>query len=426
MGIYSNTRYDSVGGYDVDVAANESYNCVTGCAMALIEGYQNDFALFESAIHSDMAEIAAVNEGYEVINEGAREIWNKLKEIFSKLLAKLKGIFKSFIARISGVFSDSAALHKKYSPVISKNSNWKNFKAKVRPFKGNGADVMGYINDKGTYKYRSAYFYNSGSGTTKVGSIKLSDVYKKDSDIDQDDIYSAVVSESLSNDLKSAINGDDINSIGKEFMDIIFDDEEVKDEWTTGEILHGYIGDLLKDATKNEDKIKKCNANMESTIAKIISQINKESESISKALSNNRLNGPSGGTKSPDSYDVRMTSVTGGTSANKFKGTVSSGEDTTAKNSYSKRAAEKEADLEKVERLAGFWQRYANAEQAVINKLTAARLGAYKFAITQARRVFSSAAAYASVDHKNESYDYYTAIGEAVEYDTLSDLQAIC
>ena len=82
--------------------------------------------------------------------------------------------------------------------------------------------------------------------------------------------------------------------------------------------------------------------------------------------------------------------------------------------------------LEKVERLAGFWQRYANAEQVVINKLTAARLAAYKFAITQARRVFSSAAAYASVDHKNESYDYYTAIGEAVEYDTLSDLQAIC
>lgn len=424
MGIYSNTRYDSVGGYDVDVAANESYNCVTGCAMALIEGYQNDFALFESAIHSDMAEIAAVNEGYEVINEGAKEIWNKLKEIFSKLLAKLKGIFKSFIARISGVFADSAALHKKYSPVISKNSNWKNFKAKVRPFKGNGADVVGYINDKGSYTYREAYFYDSGSGTTKVGSIKISDVYKKDSDIDQDDIYSAVASESLSDDLKNAINGGDINDIGKEFMDIIFDDEEVKDDWSTGEILHSYIGDLLKDATKNEEKIKKCNTNMENTIEKIIKQINKESDSISKALSNKRLNGTTG-TKSPASYDVRKTSVTGGGSSDKFKGTVSSGEDSTAQG-YVKKPAEKEADLEKVERLAGFWQRYANAEQAVINKLTAARLGAYKFAITQARRVFSSAAAYASVDHKNESYDYYTAVGEAVEYDTLSDLQAIC
>lgn len=410
MGIYSNTRYDNLGDYNVDVAANESYNCVTGCAMALIEGYQNDFALFESAIHSDMAEIAAVNEGVEVINEGAKEIWSKLKEIFSKLLAKIKGIFKSFIARISGVFADSAALHKKYSPVISKNSNWKNFKAKVRPFKGSGADVVGEISTKGDYKYNSCYFYNPTQNGS-IGNIKLSDIYSKDSDIDQEDIYSAVVSESLSSDLANAINGGDINDIGKEFMDIIFDDEEVKDDWTTGDILHSYIGDLLKDATKNEDKIKKCNANMESTIEKIIKQINKEAENVSKALSNNRLNGKTG-----TEYQRTAVRVNAG---EKNKGTFTTGRNST-------NPIDKEAGLEKVERLAGFWQRYANAEQAVINKLTAARLGAYKFAITQARRVFSSAAAYASVDHKNESYDYYTAIGEAVEHDTLSDLQAIC
>jgi hypothetical protein len=421
MGIYSNTRYDNLGDYNVDVAANESYNCVTGCAMALIEGYQNDFALFESAIHSDMAEIAAVNEGYEVINEGAKEIWSKLKEIFTKLLAKIKGIFKSFIAKISGVFADSAALHKKYGPVISKNSNWKNFKAKVRPFKGSGADVVGYINDKGTYKYRDCYWFNQTTGG-KVGDINVSDIVKKDSDIDQDDIYSAVVSASLSDDLKNAINGGDINDIGKEFMDIVFDDEEVKDDWSSGEILHSYIGDLLKDATKNEEKIKKCNANMESTIEKIIKQINKEAENVSKALSNNRLNGKTG-TKSPDEYKPHKTVVGGGKESDKFKGSASTVRDTATSAGTTAKTAD---SIEIVERLAGFWQRYANAEQAVINKLTAARLGAYKFAITQARRVFSSAAAYASVDHKNESYDYYTAIGEAVEYDTLSDLQAIC
>lgn len=407
MGIYSNTRYDSVGGYDVDVAANESYNCVTGCAMALIEGYQNDFALFESAIHSDMAEIAAVNEGYEVINEGVREIWNKLKEIFTKLLAKLKGIFKSFIAKISGVFADSAALHKKYSPVISKNSNWKNFKAKVRPFKGSGADVVGFISQEGDYKYKATYVMVDY--TVDIGPIKAADIFNKDSNIDQDDIYSAVVSNSLSTNLKNAISGGDINDIGKEFMDIIFDDEEVKDDWSTAEILHSYIGDLLKDATKNGEKIKKCNKNMENTIEKIINQINKESEEVSKILSNTRLN------KTPNEYDSKKVKVVKG---DNMKGSVSS-EPRSIR-------IKGEQVLEKVERLAGFWQRYANAEQAVINKLTAARLAAYKFAITQARRVFSSAAAYASVDHKNESYDYYTAIGEAVEYDTLSDLQAIC
>lgn len=414
MGIYSNTRYDSLGDYNVDVAANESYNCVTGCAMALIEGYQNDFALFESAIHSDMAEIAAVNEGYEVINEGAKEIWSKLKEIFSKLLAKIKGIFKSFIARISGVFADSATLHKKYSPVISKNSNWKNFKAKVRPFKGNGADVIGAISDKGEYKFKGAYgLVSNGNGEIFAGaSIKFEDIYNKDNTIETDDITECVINQSLNIDL--AKNVSSIDEINKELMDLIFDDEETKDDWTNGDILHGYIGDLLKDASKNENTIKKYNTNMETTIERIIKTISKENENVGKILSNNRLG------KSPDEYTTGKVAVSGSDNAGKARGTAKK-EDT-----RSGFKTNDEKKLENIERLTGFWQRYANAEQAVINKLTIARLAAYKFAITQARRVFSSAAAYASVDRKNESYDYYTAIGEAVEYDTLSDLQAIC
>ena len=381
--------------------------------MALIEGYQNDFALFESAIHSDMAEIAAVNEGVEVINEGAKEIWNKLKEIFSKLLAKIKGIFKSFIARISGVFADSAALHKKYSPVISKNSNWKNFKAKVRPFKGGGANIVEKISEVGIYKFYPSYEFSANETYKIGGSINVSDVYKKDSDIDQEDIYEAIIKTHLSSELGSNVSTPD--EINKEFMDALFDDEEVKDEWTTGDILHSYIGDLLKDASKNENSIKKANTNIETTIERIIKQINKESENVSKILSNNRLE------KSPDKYQNKQVKVSGSEvkDGKQQKGTVTT-------TSLGGKQAKDEETIEKVERLAGFWQRYANAEQAVINKLTAARLGAYKFAITQARRVFSSAAAYASVDHKNESYDYYTAIGEAVEYDTLSDLQAIC
>ena len=416
MGIYSNTRYDSVGGYDVDVAANESYNCVTGCAMALIEGYQNDFALFESAIHSDMAEIAAVNEGYEVINEGAKEVWNKLKEIFSKLLAKIKGIFKAFIAKISGVFADSANLYKKYSTVISKNSNWKNFKAKVRPFKGDGSNIVEKISSVGEYKFKSNYVMGGTASVAGIGDFnKLTD---KDNDIDQDDLCTAVCNASLNSELANNISKlDDIN---KEFTDLLFDDEETKDEWTTGDILHSYIGGLLKDATKNETTIKKYNANMETTIERIIKQINKEAENVTKALSNvNLQNG-----KTPNSYTQGSVNVSDADSAGKTRGSAAKKNDS-GKNGNTIDWNKKES-LEKLERLAGFWQRYANMEQAVINKLTAARLGAYKFAITQARRVFSSAAAYASVDHKNESYEYYTAIGEAVEYDTLSDLQAIC
>ena len=408
MGIYSNTaRYGD--DCTVDVVANESYNSTTGLGLALIEGYQNDLALFESAIHSDMAEIAAVNEGVEVINEGAKEIWVKLKEIFTKLLAKIKGIFKAFIAKISGVFSDSANLYKKYSPVISKNSNWKNFKAKVRPFKGSG-NIVEEISTKGKYDFKSSYGLEQSADKKIAGNITYNQIVSKDSDIDQDDIYTAVCERSLDSSLCSNIRK--VEDIGKEFMDLLFDDEEVKDDWSTGDILHTYIGGLLKEANKNENTIKKYNDNMETTIERIIKQIDKEAQNVTKILSNANLN------KSPNHYPTTDVKVTGASSDGKTKGSAASVE---RKGFVNK----DKAIIENIERLAGFWQRYASAEQTVINKLTAARLGAYKFAITQARRVFSSAAAYASVDHKNESYDYYTAIGEAVEYDTLSDLQAI-
>lgn len=407
MGIYSNTaRYSD--DCTLDVVANESYNSTSGLGLALIESYQNDLALFESAIHSDMAEIAAVNEGAEVVNEGAKEIWSKLKEIFMKLLAKVKGIFKAFNAKISGVFSDSENLYKKYSPVISKNSNWKSFKAKVRPYKG-GSNIVEEISAKGKYEFNSAYSFEPSASDKKIaGNITYNQIVSKDSDIDQEDILTAICERSLDKSLSANING--IEEIGKEFMDLLFDDEEVRDNWSTGDILHTYIGGLLKDANKNESVIKKCNDNMETTIERIIKQIDKESQNVSKILSNANLE------KSPNQYPTTDVSVTG-SSDGKTKGSATS---------VQRKVIVKNKDtIENIERLAGFWQRYANAEQAVINKLTSARLGAYKFAITQARRVFSSAAAYASVDHKNESYDFYAAIGEAVEYDTLTDLQAI-
>ena len=407
MGIYSNTaRYSD--DCTVDVVANESYNSTTGLGLALIEGYQNDLALFESAIHSDMAEIAAVNEGVEVINEGAKEIWVKLKEIFTKLLAKIKGIFKAFIAKISGVFSDSANLYKKYAPVISKNSNWKNFKAKVRPFKGSGS-IVEEISTKGQYKFKGGYGLVDNASTQGFSFDKITN---KDSDIDQDDIYDAIFKLSLDDSIKNNISKPE--DISKEFMDVLFDDEEVKDDWSTGDILHTYIGGLLKEANKNENTIKKYNDNMETTIERIIKQIDKEAQNVTKILSNANLK------KTPNEYETRAVKTGASNSdvqTGKAKGSTSVA-------TYGNKMTDTK-DIEKMERLAGFWQRYASAEQTVINKLTAARLGAYKFAIAQARRVFSSAAAYASVDHKNESYDYYTAIGEAVEYDTLSDLQAI-
>ena len=58
MGIYSGTRIGENYGYpDFEVATNENYDCTTGVAMALIDIQQNDLALFEAAICSDMKDM---------------------------------------------------------------------------------------------------------------------------------------------------------------------------------------------------------------------------------------------------------------------------------------------------------------------------------------------------------------------------------
>ena len=70
-------------------------------------------------------------------------------------------------------------------------------------------------------------------------------------------------------------------------------------------------------------------------------------------------------------------------------------------------------------------QKIATQEQQVIASFTAARLAVTKFLIQQARKVWSSAAAYSSREHKNEGYEFYTAVGESAAYDFASYMEAI-
>ena len=83
---------------------------------------------------------------------------------------------------------------------------------------------------------------------------------------------------------------------------------------------------------------------------------------------------------------------------------------------------------EKIKRLnntVGKLQKIAAQEQTLITSLNSATINATKFLLSQARRVWSSAAAYSSREHKNEGYEFYSAIGEATAYDFMTDIEAI-
>ena len=465
MGIFSNNKSLSTS-YDTnfDVVANENYDCTTGIAMTLIDVQKNDLALFEAAICSDMNEISAINEGYEVINEAATDIFKKIKELFLKLIEKIKGIFKAFMARFNGIFMDSKQLHTKYKNVIARNTNWKGFKVKdFRTLKsGVSGSLIEIINLNGEYVFantatENCYTFDNLNPSKKFfdgGSITVKQALDKDNTIDADEIMDDLINVRLSKSLSNEIDAADLSNINKEFLDLIFEDAETKDgdDWSTSDILHGVVGDFLEDGDKNIKKIEQANTKLEGSIKSLVSKVNKETEKIIKTVSKGRLGKDYEyiGTKiNFDNDDEIYKGTKKGSTKTNYAKISNSGINKKRANYYSNKGKAAYAindykvggteykagshtnpsgnalpDMENIERLAGFYQRCATAEQTLVTKLTGARLNAIKFAVGQARKVWSSAAAYASVEHKNESYEYYTAVGEAVLYDYETDIHA--
>ena len=126
----------------------EGYDGSIGCAKALIESAQNDYAMFRAMLESDAREIQAMKSGY--VNEAevyaireaaASGIWNKIKELFKKLIAKIKSIFANFLAKFRGLYMKDKQLVKTYGQQVMRKSNLGNMSIKWRKTKDN-ANLM--------------------------------------------------------------------------------------------------------------------------------------------------------------------------------------------------------------------------------------------------------------------------------------------
>ena len=484
MGIYSsNVLRESyyVTDYASQIEADDSYNSVTGCAMAFLESQQNDLALFNATIANDFQEVAALQEGYEVLNESVSDVIEKIKQIFIKLLAKIKGIFQAFLAKLRGTFSSNKNLYDDYVKQINKYYNWKDFKVKnFRKLKGGGTDAAGKIDSVGAYNVDRMSYSVSLAGVSQANKAKNIDAnttlskivkdYLDDKDIDSEDINKVLIQDRLgSNDLKKELD-DDLNNMNEAFMDCVFEDADTEDEWKTSDIINGIVGSVLKEGTKIQDNVEKCNKNLNSNINKIINQLEKISSDVNKVY----------GGKNGESFTSKTVSMSAG---EKMKGTMSvtdfestkqdthvilnkdgtkyldkkgnpiTGTEASLKNTKIPKNSElyrlfnngeikigvndnrknnrtynnkdNKDDLETLSKVASILQRVAGQEQELITKFTTARLTATKFLVSQARKVWASAAAYSSTEHKNEGYEFYTAFGEAYAYDFMSDMEAL-
>ena len=108
MGVYSQNRTFLAEG--VEVAALEGYNGITGANIAMIEGIQEDQAMFEAVIANDFAIAESAASGVvteseiQAITEGTFDtIVQKIKELLQKLMSVVAGITKKFTAKLAGL-----------------------------------------------------------------------------------------------------------------------------------------------------------------------------------------------------------------------------------------------------------------------------------------------------------------------------------
>lgn len=127
MGVYSSNR-TQLGMYNSDeIVANENYYGVVGACQMMLEGFQNDQAIFESVLSADFMEAVAVQEGaveYSVVNEASVSGFiDKLKEMVRKIWEKIKGLFQTFITKVNNVVvRDNKKFVEKYKKqVLTKN-----------------------------------------------------------------------------------------------------------------------------------------------------------------------------------------------------------------------------------------------------------------------------------------------------------------
>ena len=387
MGIFSTNRYGSVG-TDVVIEAAEGYHGEIGAAIAMIEGYQNDMALFNGIIMTDFQESALIQEGASaeeiyVLQEGALSgAWQKIIEFFKKLGEKIKGIFHAFIAKMDSIFmKDANAFYKKYLKDINQKKSWEGFKCKVKRVKV-GPDKV-------------ALGFKDGTNPVSTLNLDKNGTQKKLDDWDSEKEYANIVDLYVSG--LSGKNIQNSTEFKKEYMEYVFDDEEEKDNWTSSDITDGYIGVFLKDK-ENLKQIERDNKATEKAIKNIISCIEKEKDRVAKI--------------DRSEYEKKGSTIDQINRSTKF----GSDDDFQEKNGNPEQVGRTKGQLDDYAVKVNFTHKKALTIQEVFTAYASTSIEAYKECCAQARRVYAAAVAFSP---KNENAELAAAIGDVAYYEAV-------
>lgn len=378
MGLYTNNTLGNLN--DIEFPTVEGYVGTIGAGIALVEGYQNDFALFQAGISGDFAEIAAMQEGADLLplqEASIKGFFDKIIEFFKKLGAKIKAIFTTFAAKLSSYFTkDNKTFVKKYEKVVlGAGRDYSKMKAKYAEPKNKGSYV---------YPHEYAAITITGDGFDK--------------DFDRDEAIETALRNGISH-----LGASEISEISEKMHEQMYEDEEVKDDWNMGDM--NAIATRLKNGSKTISDIEKKNTSLQNAIKKAIADCNKAQTNFSKKL-------PSSG----DSVELKdgdgvFGSVGISKDGNKYSNTKGSNRVSSG------------ANIENTQKELTRMQSNASAHQSVILAFCSAVMKEAKFGIAQDRRIFAQAASFRNVT--KEDADLLAAIGEAVDFETESDFEAM-
>lgn len=456
MGIYTSNRYfGSAYDYASEIPANEAYDAAFGCAHILADCEANDMALFESTIYSDMNEVMSIQEGYQVINENAfTDIIKKIVEMFKKLIAKIKGIFKAFIAKLDGLAKNGHDLVKKYEKQILKYSNWKQFKVKIKKPKKGSTDIVSDIGKVFNFDAATGNRYTLKTNDIASWTPDLGDALKtpdKVKDADAEDIKVAILKNFY---IKTGtVSISDYKDFSEDVTDYLYEDEE-KIDGDDDNISSSYFTTAwIKGVLENKKLIsdaEKLNKRLNDNINGIIDDLGKTHTELAKMMSDNGTNskvsaddtvfGKASITKdthydkvnlkfdkgvSHNKYDTEQEAKNAGIK-NPIKVTISSEEKWVDPDDYGRATFKSETGSKatEVQKVIVAMQKIASNEQEVVTKVTSEYMAQLKFAVSQARKMWSAAAAYSSTEHKEDA-SYYQAVGECAAEQAYQKFEAI-
>ena len=411
MGIYSGIVFNEDSRITCETA--EGYNDMDVSAqVVMIENYENNLKLFEGGIVSDIQEAAMKINGadsYEIIsfNENViTDMLGKIKSMLMKLWAKIKAIFKGFMARIDSVFMKSGkSLVNKYKSVILKK-DMTDFEAKWRKPKNSSYSIAADI---------VPFTMATTGGTSKLDMKTYTNPKETLEKWDDDKVREDI--------LKSVIKGNpsfDVGEFEKEFMDSLFEDEEVDDKID--------IDNIMTELTTFKDTKKGCekaNNGLNKSIADMVKQFEKNQSEFIKDRPGLKTVKHSNGTDDIEVWGGKERKQIKGTfgdwnrenpnregkidnSTGTLKGFPAPGTTPNKKNTSSKEA------VDKYQKQLNIVVKYAHVYQDCATRYTAAIMKAFKFHNSQLRRVFAKAVAY---NRKKNEDVMMEAFVDLVEYE---------